>query len=1053
MEPLEDRRLLSITVNTLTDEFDHSISDGDVSLRDAIAAATAADTIEFAVTGTINLKSSLGELVIDKALTITGPGADKLTINAGGGTNGIVGNGDGFRIFTIDDGNDSEMFTVVIAGLTLTGGDPDGPGGAIHNHEDLTITGCSISHNAAEYGGGMYNYIYGQLTVRSSEVVRNSAFGEEGDGGGISNDGLLTVASSTIEGNSAILGGGISDYSGQSTVESSTIADNSAERGGGIYSQSSMQIISSTISANEAQYYGGGVYKDHGLTQILFSTITENTAPEGAGSGVACGGEAMTRTEFYSTIVAGNAHSDVDRFYGSEASSVVSTGFNLIGSGSALDAFTPTTHDIVGVDPLLGPLTDNGGPTKTHALLAGSPAIDAGDPALDSDDYNPPLTNDQRGAPFARIRDGNGDGMAVVDIGAYEFQSNAIIVNTLVDESDGRIDDGDASLRDAIAHATAGQTIEFSVPGTINLKSSLGELVIDKALTITGPGADKLTINAGHGPDHTFNTGDGFRIFTIDDGNNSEMFTVEIAGLTLTGGDPDGPGGAIHNHEDLTITGCAIRQNAAASFGGGIYSDNGQLTVESSTIEGNSADYGGGILNSDGRSTVEASTIKDNSADYGGGILNGHGQLTVEYTTIKDNSVEHYGGGIFSSDGQLIVDCSAIVGNSAERGGGIYSNGEPMSATQIISSTISANEAQHYGGGVYNYHGLTQIQFSTITANTAPEGAGSGVASGSNASTCTEFYSTIVAGNVHSDVDLMIGSGFPSVVSNGCNLIGSGNALGAFTLSDLVDVVDPMLGPLADNGGPTWTHAPLPGSPAIDAGDPEFDPNDYPPMVHDQRGSAFSRLFDGDCNGSARIDIGAYESQPNGALGDYNLDGSVDAADYVLWRKMLGTTVAPPFAGADGDGDSTIDRGDRAMWQTHFGEVLPAPTAAFGGGTTVSLVVARDVTLESVPSNSLEVQPTSERSAFAAHESIPQLDRTVRPRTTLQRHRALSGAAWPIATNEHQLLLALDHALGSIGDDRLQLQPTLDIDQSNWEQEEQLPLEDLFAEVLCVELD
>ena len=150
IEPLEDRRLLSITVNTLVDELDGSIVDGDVSLRDAIAAAPAGETIEFAPAltsggpATINL--SLGQLAINKSLTINGPGANLLTIDASGNDpTPTVNNGDGSRVFSVGGGN------VSISGLTLTGGDMFGDGGGIYNTANLTVTNSTITGNVA-YG-------------------------------------------------------------------------------------------------------------------------------------------------------------------------------------------------------------------------------------------------------------------------------------------------------------------------------------------------------------------------------------------------------------------------------------------------------------------------------------------------------------------------------------------------------------------------------------------------------------------------------------------------------------------------------------------------------------------------------------------------------------------------------------------------------------------------------------------------------------------------------------------------------------------------------------
>ena len=224
IEPLEDRRLLSITVNTLVDELDGSLVDGDISLRDAIAAAPQGETINFAVTGTINL-TNLGHLTINKNLTINGPGANLLTINAFDPTP-AMNNGDGSRLFNIDDGNAAEEKTVAISGLTLTGGDVSGDGGGIRNAENLTVTGSTISGNVAHgtlvIQGYYGNYYYDHV------------------GGGIWSSGSLTVTGSTVSGNTA------------------------TGSGGGIYSTGNLTVTNSAVSGNTTPRDGGGIFRGSG---------------------------------------------------------------------------------------------------------------------------------------------------------------------------------------------------------------------------------------------------------------------------------------------------------------------------------------------------------------------------------------------------------------------------------------------------------------------------------------------------------------------------------------------------------------------------------------------------------------------------------------------------------------------------------------------------------------------------------------------------------------------------------------------------------------------
>jgi hypothetical protein len=172
------------------------------------------------------------------------------------------------------------------------------------------------------------------------------------------------------------------------------------------------------------------------------------------------------------------------------------------------------------------------------------------------------------------------------------------------------------------------------------------------------------------------------------------------------------------------------------------------------------------------------------------------------------------------------------------------------------------------------------------------------------------------------------------------------NASG-FTPTDGPRIIgtDPMLGPLADNGGRTQTHALLAGSPAIDAGELGIA---NPPMF-DQRGPGFPRIVDGNGDTFSVIDIGAYEYNPGGPalLGDYNMDGRVNAADYVLWRNTEGDTVAP-YGGADGNGNGMIDAGDYQVWRDNYGNTLP-PASGNGQDLVISgKLAALAVATESV---------------------------------------------------------------------------------------------------------
>jgi hypothetical protein len=289
----------------------------------------------------------------------------------------------------------------------------------------------------------------------------------------------------------------------------------------------------------------------------------------------------------------------------------------------------------------------------------------------------------------------------------------------------------------------------------------------------------------------------------------------------------------------VNVTGVTLR-NGYTGYGGGIFSD-GTLTVSHSTISGNRAGGSGGGIFSRGPLTVSHSTISGNQAGGSGGGIDSNSPLTVSHSTISGNRAFLLGGGIHSN-GPLTVSHSTISGNRAGTSGGGIVNYQSL--LTLTNSTISLNAADRDGGGVYAWGSVyvynSSIVFNEADADADPDGGtGAGVYIVTGAA--VNLLNTLVAGNNVSGAPVYVDcTGILSAY--GRNLFGNPasctivNGLGSeyATLNSLS-----LLGPLQDNGGPTQTHALLPGSNAIDGGDPAAGCVgwDTLPLTTDQRGA------------------------------------------------------------------------------------------------------------------------------------------------------------------------------------------------------------------------
>jgi hypothetical protein len=338
---------------------------GPGSLRAAIAAAQPGDTIAFGLPLPATITLTTGTLVVDKDLTIAGPGAAQLTVRRDAAA-------PDFTVFQVNG-----AVTATLAGLTIAGGGRDVRGGGVFNSGNLTLSKTVVRDNLANWGGGIWNNEAASLTVLDSAIVNNASMDTGGALVHCCDTSSLTFVRSTVAGNVSHDGVAIDISSAYYSTTPLTL-----------------RLVSSTID--------GVIMNDYGFLDLIVdsSTLTTSEARPLLSNYY---GYASTVRARNSILAARSGQRVLD-----EGFTATSLGYNIFSDGFAGVAL-PT--DRPSTDARLGPLQNNGGPTATRALLPGSPAVDGGW-CTDSD--GAAVTADQRGVSRPQG--------ASCDIGAFEVE-------------------------------------------------------------------------------------------------------------------------------------------------------------------------------------------------------------------------------------------------------------------------------------------------------------------------------------------------------------------------------------------------------------------------------------------------------------------------------------------------------------------------------------------------------------------------------------------------------------------------------------------------------
>jgi Bacterial Ig-like domain (group 3) len=836
------------------------------------------------------------------------------------------------------------MSSLTLRNSTISANIANNSGGGIFNvgtfaSSDSTISGNTAngsgSYGAPITGGGIYIYI-GSVALSNTIVAGNMApsgyadiYGTYTDNGGnqasnnpsstssiainlapVGNYGGVTQTMLPLPGSPAICGGLAANIPTSVTTDQRGFPNTNTSYTG--YSSNSPCVDAGAVQTNyqsmqfNSTSYSGNI--NQAITPAPVISVTENGQNIGgvpvtlgfSGTGTASGLGPVTSVAgsgaTFSSLSVNMTGSDM-----LSASLAIVSSFSLSGSASltvipvTVSTATTITSSVnpstagqsVTFTATVAPSSGTGTPSGTVSFSDGATTLGTG--TLNTSGQATYATSSLTQGTHSITASYSGDSQFDASTSVALSQVvNAYVPVTLTVTS--LADDNSAgSLRYAIANAHSGDTITFSVAGTITLTQ--GVLGINKDLTISGPGRSALTISGGH----------NCTVFQIDSGT-----TAKISGLTLQDGVAGVNGQDISNSGMLTVAKSALLMTTASNGEGGGIFNTGTLTVSDSSFVGTSnvgvASDGGGIFNA-GTSTVINSTFSIVGAGNGGAIFN-TGTLTVSDSSFVGSlnyGIASYGGGIFNDRGgtATVINTTFSSLGVGGYGGAILTR----STLTVINSTFWQNNA-NAGGAIFNDGGGATIVSSTFSNNWA---SGTGGAALYNLNAATSMKNTILANSPPDAGNCAVNGG--ALVSYGHNLSDDNSCAAAFNQTGDVHNTPAGLDPagLKDNGGPTQTIGLISGSPAIDA--VSVSPTNYCTDIDgnvlqtDQRGTTRPQ--------GAACDIGAVERMP-GISTVVTLASSANPST-VNQSLTLTATVAPSSGTGTPSGNVTFKDGTTTL--------------------------------------------------------------------------------------------------------------------------------------------